>query len=159
MMDFPMPELWRFTIDTATGKVAEEQIDDRPAEFPRVPDAVVGLRHRYGYMMGIPDDPNYDDPMGTSGTILKYDRQTGERSEIALGRGQIPGEPVFVPAAGGTTEDDGYLMTFVYDADSDSSRYLVMDASTMDDSPVASVELPRIPFGFHGSWIPSSVAD
>jgi carotenoid cleavage dioxygenase len=50
-------------------------------------------------------------------------------------------------------------MTFVYDADSDTSRYVVMDASTMDDTPIASIALPRIPFGFHGNWIPSSVAD
>jgi carotenoid cleavage dioxygenase-like enzyme len=29
----------------------------------------------------------------------------------------------------------------------------------MDETPVASIELPRIPFGFHGSWIPTTVAD
>jgi carotenoid cleavage dioxygenase-like enzyme len=159
MMDFPMPELWRFTIDTATGKVHEEQVDDRPGEFPRVADSVIGLPHRYGYMMGLPDDPNYESAASNPGTIIKYDRHTGERSEITLGLGHAPGEPVFVPADGGINEDDGYLMTFVYDADTDTSRYVVMDASTMDDTPVASIELPRIPFGFHGSWIPSTVAD
>jgi carotenoid cleavage dioxygenase-like enzyme len=158
MMDFPSPELWRWTIDTVTGAVREEQVDDRPAEFPRVADSVVGLQHRYGYMMGIPDNPTYDDPKSQSGSILKYDRHTGVRSEISLGTGHIPGEAVFVPADGGTAEDDGYLMTFVYDADADASRFVVFDAATMDDTPIGSVELPRIPFGFHGSWIPSSVA-
>lgn len=157
MMDFPSPELWRWTIDTVTGTVREEQVDDRPAEFPRVADAVVGLPHRYGYMMGIPDNPSYDDPMSQTGTILKYDRQTGERLELALGRGCLPGEPVFVPSDTAASEDDGYLMTFVYDAESDASRFVVLDATTMDPTPVASVELPRIPFGFHGNWIPSSV--
>ncbi|TFH16741.1 MAG: dioxygenase [Acidimicrobiales bacterium] len=159
MMDHPMPQLWRFTIDTVTGRVHEEQVDDRTAEFPRVADSVIGLPHRYGYMTGIPDDPSYESAGSSSGTIVKYDRQTGERSEIVLGLGHVPGEPVFVPADGGKNEDDGYLMTFVYDADTDTSRYVVMDAATMDDTPVASVELPRIPFGFHGSWIPAAVAD
>jgi len=159
MFDFPMPQFWRFTIDTVTGKVHEEQVDDQPGEFPRVADSVVGLPHRYGYMMGLPDDPSYEAAATNRGSIVKYDRQTGERSQIDLELGQMPGEPVFVPADGGKNEDDGYLMTFVYDADSDTSRYVVMDASTMDDTPVASIELPRIPFGFHGSWIPSSVAD
>ena len=158
MMDFPSPSLWRWTIDTVTGRVKEEQIDDRPAEFPRVADSVVGLQHRYGYMMAIPENAGYDDPMSQSGAILKYDRTTGERTEIDLGRGCIPGEPVFVPAEGATAEDDGYLMTYVYDASSDTSRLIVMDAATMDDSPIATVELPRIPFGFHGSWVPSAVA-
>lgn len=158
MMDFPMPELWRWTIDLTTGRVREEQVDDQAAEFPRVPDALVGQQHRYGYMMAVPENASYDDPMSQVGAIYKYDRVAGTRSDITLGRGCIPGEPVFAPADGGKAEDDGYLMTFVYDAGTDTSRYMVFDASTMSSDPVASVDLPRIPFGFHGSWIPSGVA-
>lgn len=156
-MDFPNPYLWRWTIDTRTGKVREEQIDDRPAEFPRVADSVVGLKHRYGYMMGMSGGSG-EDPMSASGAILKYDREVGVRTVIELGRGCAPGEPVFAPAATARSEDDGYLMTYVYDAKSDSSRFVIMDARTMDRTPVASIELPRIPSGFHGSWIPASVA-
>jgi len=159
MMDFPSPELWRWTIDMSSGKVHEEQVDDRPAEFPRVADAVVGLPHRYGYMMGFPDTFSFDDPMSQSGSILKYDRETGVQTELTLGRGCMPGEPVFVPAEGAVEEDDGYLMTFVYDAGTDASRFVIHDAATMDAAPVATVDLPRIPFGFHGSWVPASVAD
>jgi carotenoid cleavage dioxygenase len=158
-MDFPSPELWRWTIDTKTGKVSEEQIDDRSAEFPRVADSVIGLKHRYGYMMGLSLDANPDEPMSTSGAILKYDREKGERSEIELGRGRMGGEAVFVPSASPNAEDDGYLMTFVHDAESDTSQFVIMDAASMDNTPVASVQLPRIPSGFHGSWIPASVAD
>ena len=50
-------------------------------------------------------------------------------------------------------------MTYLHDAESDTSRFVIMDAASMDNEPVASVELPRIPSGFHGSWIPASVAD
>jgi carotenoid cleavage dioxygenase-like enzyme len=158
MMDFPPPELWRWTIDTVSGTVREERVDDRPAEFPRVADSVVGLKHRYGYMMAIPDNPDYSNPMGQTGAIVKYDRETGARTEYVLGQGRLPGEPVFVPADGATAEDDGYLMTYVYDAESDSSEFIVLDAATMDQTPVASIDLPRIPFGFHGNWIDSTVA-
>ena len=159
MMDFPMPQFWRWTIDTVTGKVTEEQVDDRAGEFPRVADSVIGLKHRYGYMMAIPAAFSYDEPMSSSGAIMKYDRETGARSEIDFGRGRMPGEPVFVPADGGKNEDDGYLMTFVYDASSDTSEFVVMDAATMSDTPIASVDLPRVPHGFHGSWVAAAVAD
>lgn len=159
MMDFPMPELWRWTIDTVTGKVHEEQVDDRPSEFPRVADAKVGLKHRYGYSMAVPPKFSYDDPMSSNGAILKYDRETGQRTEIDFGRGRQPGEPVFVPAENAKAEDDGYLMTFVYDASSNTSEFVVMDAKTMSDEPVATVALPRVPHGFHGSWVDASVAD
>ena len=155
-MDFPPPELWRWTIDTVSGKVHEEQVDDRPAEFPRVADSVIGMKHRYGYLAGMSQTK---DPSEASGAILKYDRETGVRSDIEFGRGRTGGEPVFVPAANSSAEDDGYLMTYIYDASSDSSSFVIMDAASMDSTPVASIDLPRIPGGFHGSWIDASVAN
>ncbi len=157
-MDFPNPVLWRWVIDQSTGTVHEEQVDDRPGEFPRVADAVIGQQHRYGYLMAFPETRS-DDPMDNNGAILKYDRQTGERTSIELGAGQTPGEAVFVPAADGEAEDDGYLMTYVHDASTNLSSMAIFDAKEMGAEPIASVHLPRVPFGFHGSWVPSSVAD
>jgi len=139
-----------------SGKVHEEQVDDRPAEFPRVADSVIGMKHRYGYLAGMSQTK---DPSEASGAILKYDRETGVRSDIEFGRGRTGGEPVFVPAANSSAEDDGYLMTYIYDASSDSSSFVIMDAASMDSEPVASIDLPRIPGGFHGSWIDASVAN
>jgi len=158
-MDFPNPYLWRWTIDTKKGTVREEQVDDRPGEFPRVADSRIGQKHRYGYEMGFPGEAAIDDPMKGSGTIYKYDRERGTRIDLDLGRGRTPGEPVFVPADGAKNEDDGYLMTFVHNAATDTSAFVIHDARTMDRSPIASVELPRIPSGFHGSWVPASVAN
>jgi len=156
-VDFPKPYLWRFTIDTVSGRVHEEQVDDRSAEFPRVADANIARPHRYGYMMSASGRP--DHPEEQAGAILKYDRQSGTRTSIEFGRGRVGGEPVFAPAANAKHEDDGYLMTFVYDAATDSSEYVVYDAASMDNEPRARVALPRVPSGFHGSWVPSSVAD
>ena len=158
-MDFPAPDLWRWTIDPSTGQVGEEQVDDRSAEFPRVADSVVGLKHRYGYMMSLSGFPSPEDPMRVSAAILKYDRETGKRMSIEFGPGTECGEAAFVPSASPASEDDGYLMTYVHDARSDTSRFVIMDAGTMDAEPVASVDLPRIPNGFHGNWIPATVVD
>ena len=66
---------------------------------------------------------------------------------------------MFVPAADGKAEDDGYLMTYVYDAATDQSDFVIFDASSMSAEPVATVHLPRVPFGFHGNWVAASVAD
>ena len=156
-MDFPPPELWRWVIDTTSGKVSEEQIDDQSAEFPRVADNVIGLKHRYGYMMSMSSIT--ENPNDAEGSILKYDRESGTRTDIEFGKGRVCGEPVFVPSEDPKAEDDGYLMTYVYDAGRDASSFVIMDAQTMDNEPVAEVELPRIPNGFHGSWVPASVAD
>lgn len=156
-MDFPDPVLWRWTIDTLRGTVHEEQVDDRPAEFPRVADHVVGLKHRYGYMMRMSQGGLTTDPGKTSGGIRKYDREAGTFSDIDLGAGRHGGEAVFAPSANSKTEDDGYLMTYVYDGGTDASQLVIMDAASMDSTPIATIELPRVPSGFHGSWIPASV--
>ena len=155
-MDFPLPMLWRWTIDTVRGTVTEEQIDDRSAEFPRVSDAVIGRKHRYGYEMSM-GDAGFGEV--DAGAILKYDRERGTRTSIELGKGRMCGEVVFAPAATAHSEDDGYLMTFIYDAPTDTSEFVIFDAATMSPDPVATVALPRVPFGFHGSWVPSSVVD
>jgi carotenoid cleavage dioxygenase len=39
------PRLWRWTIDTETGHVAERQLAEQSLEFPRVDERVVGRRH------------------------------------------------------------------------------------------------------------------
>ena len=112
-----------------------------------------------GYMMANATAEAFEDPSITSGAILKYDRISGERTSVDLGRGRMPGESVFVPAANSAAEDDGYLMTYVYDAATDSSDMDINDAATMSSEPVAIVHLPRVPFGFHGNWVAASVAD
>lgn len=65
---------------------------------------------------------------------------------------------MFVPAAGATREDDGYLLTVVSDLKQDASQLLVLDASGLDR--IATVHLPRRGTGgIHGSWIPDTDLD
>lgn len=62
------------------------------------------------------------------------------------------GEPVFVQT--GHAEDEGYVLTFVYDPTSNTSDLVILDAQNFAKGPVARVHLPvRVPYGFHGSWI------
>ena len=50
-------------------------------------------------------------------------------------------------------EDEGWVMSFVYDEGSGKSE--ILDATDFSGKPVARIALPqRVPNGFHGSWIP-----
>ena len=135
-------------MNRVTGKVTERQLDERPSEFPRVPDARAGFDSRYGYTLG----QNSED---AAGEIFKYDYADGAaRSVHTFPVGHSPGESVFVPAEGATNEDDGYLMTYVYKKDTHTSYMAILDASDMAADAVAEIHLPqRVPVGFHGSWI------
>ena len=137
--------LHRWVIDTKKRTVGEQPLDDRPADFPRVADSVVGLKHRYGYMAGLGGDI----PNEFGKRLIKYDLQSGKSQEwVTSGAG----EPVFVQT--GHAEDEGYVLTFVYDPATNTSDLVILDAQNFAKGPVARVHLPvRVPYGFHGSWI------
>jgi carotenoid cleavage dioxygenase len=62
---------------------------------------------------------------------------------------------VFVSDAAAATGDDGWVMAHVCDAARDGSDFAILDAREFAAEPVATISLPqRVPFGFHGSWIP-----
>lgn len=142
------PMMHRWTIHTKTGSVTETQVDDRSVDFPRVPDSLIGLRHRYGYTA------EFGSGLPYASTFRKYDMNSGNSVGHHLREGCMGGEPVFVPAADAGSEDEGYLLSYVYDQKNRTSELVVVDAGTMDDEPVARIHIPaRIPAGFHGSWI------
>ena len=86
------------------------------------------------------------EPSSSTTSILEHEI----RSTSAVAGCQV--SPSFVPKADATSEDDGYLMTYVFDANTDTSEYVIYDAGSMSNEPVATVSLPRVPFGFHGNW-------
>jgi carotenoid cleavage dioxygenase len=89
--------------------------------------------------------------------LVKYDHATGAVSAHELGPDTVTGEAVFVPAADGTAEDDGWLVGITTRRDGSASQLLVLDATDLAAAPVATVTLPRgVPAGFHGSWIPDA---
>jgi carotenoid cleavage dioxygenase len=61
---------------------------------------------------------------------------------------------VFVPASDGASEDEGYVLSYVYDAARDTSDLVILDATDFAASPVATIGLPqRVPYGYHGNWV------
>lgn len=146
--------LWRWTIDLVAGTVTEEQIDDRPGDFGRVDDRMIGLDARYGYLMAMAGEGNAEEPVYGS-ALWKYDLKSGQCWEHHLGDGVRGAEPVFAPASPDAGEDEGWIVTLTHDTASDESRLIVVDAQDFTAPPVATVHLPqRVPYGAHGSWVP-----
>lgn len=144
----PMLHQWR--IDLAAGTVTDEQLDDRPTDFPRINDAYAGLPNRYGYgghSTGfVEGQPPFDG-------VTKFDLQTGAVTTRRYGPTQVCGEAVFAADPASQAEDGGWLLNFVHDQAADRSDVVVLDAGSLDE--VARVHLPRrVPFGFHGSFLP-----
>jgi carotenoid cleavage dioxygenase len=145
----PHPHRW--TIDLTRGSVKEERLDDVVAEFPRIDDRRNGLPFRYGYVGAALDDSGGGAPKFDA--VIKYDTRTGGRT-VHHFKGKGCGEAVFAPRHETAGEDDGYLMTFVYDPEIDGSEFVLLDAQNVATEPIARVRMPhRVPYGFHGNWV------
>ena len=94
----------------------------------------------------------------SEGGLRKYDVKTGEVDNYLPGPALMPGEAIFIPASEtGGAEDEGYLASYVYDKNTQTSAFCLFDATRVSAGPIAKVPLPvRVPVGFHGVWVPDS---
>jgi carotenoid cleavage dioxygenase len=145
------PHLERWSVDLAAGRVTMTTLDDRHVEFPRIDDSLVGRRYRYGYcaeQVGARSD--------TFANLVRYDLSRDEATVHEFGEHVSVGEPVFVRAPDGRSDDEGWVLSVVYDASTELSDLVILDASSFTKEPEAVVHLPaRVPYGFHGSWLPA----
>ena len=48
-----------------------------------------------------------------------------------------------MPASSNADEDDGFVLTYVYDATRDASDLVILDASSFAATPLATIRLPQ----------------
>ena len=144
---------WRFNLKT--GEVREGDIDDLNTEFNKSNPLFHGIKSCYAYHQRIPLLSEGGHTLRFTG-LVKYNNDTGERSQWDYGPGVFGSEAVFAPRSGadrGNAEDDGYVVTLVTDSNTWTSSCLVFDATDIESGPAASVALPhRVPAGFHATW-------
>jgi len=145
----PQARLYEWTFDLTTGKTSERALDDRSVDFPRFDERRMGRPVRYGYCLRL-----------DMGGFVKYDLQEGTSTVHELGPGRRGGEGVFVARPGAQGEDDGWLVSYIYDETERRSELVLIDAANFSATPVARLIIPaRIPFGFHGLWLDGALLD
>lgn len=139
---------WRFNMHT--GAVSSRALDESYyCDFPRIHDDLVGRKNRFTYAARFRVEP-----MPTFEGEMKYDNETGQIQLHSFGEHCESGEAVFVPRTNATAEDDGYVICFVYDAQTGTSECQIIDAQRFEEPPVARIKIPqRVPHGFHAAWV------
>lgn len=149
------PSLVRLDLDTTAGTSRLTTFDDHAQEFPRAhPD--LGLHEaRYIYAIGGGPVASGGGVIEPGNAIIKHDLQQGTTEVASMGRARATAEAVFVADPDREADEDGgWLLSYVYDATTDLSDFVITDAQDIAGGPVATVSLgARVPFGFHGNWI------
>ncbi|EAZ92559.1 carotenoid oxygenase family protein [Crocosphaera chwakensis] len=150
-MSFDKPifgQLWQLTLDLTSKKVTRQPLVKRSCDFPSVHPAFVGQKNRYLYL-NVASKVTNQAPIQS---IMKYDQSNGQYQMWNPGERSFAGEPVFVPRQGTIEEDNGYLLSVVYDACIHRSYLVILDAKNLS-SPLAQCYLTHhLPQGFHGTW-------
>jgi len=163
---WPRSQIVRYRLK-ADGKVEKTVLfaDEKGAndfEVPRINDKHDGLPYCIVYMMqfhtyeyDVDQTSTQSGPMGAVG-LAKRNVCTGER----LGwytPNHYPAEVQFVANPAGTAEDDGALISMVFNGNTNSSYLQILDARTM--KPVAKAELGiKMPFLIHASYFEETSA-
>jgi carotenoid cleavage dioxygenase-like enzyme len=146
-------ERWRIE-----GTTCEQvQVDDRMVEYVQADPVCEGARFRHGYGVEVA-------PAAAGGAeggdvdhlgLLKIDVARGEVRSWRPGEYRVASEPLFVRAADGEGDDEGWLLTVVHDAARAASDIYVLDASSFGRrAPQAVIHLPTgLPFRSHGTWV------
>ena len=146
--------LLRYVIDLAARKLRQEILaDEDEYEMPTINSQVGCLKNRYGYVAR----RGCADFLWSS--VAQVDLQTGKVSSFDFGPGQYCLEPIFAPGSEGSadsrSENQGYLLSEVYDSTTKKSFIAVFRADQVEHGPVAQVMLRHhVPMNFHGSWYP-----
>jgi len=141
-----MAKLTRLRVDLGTGKVASDSWTTGSAnEFPTINPAYAGKHHRYAYMACGPTDRAH----GLQQQLARVDVDSGSVTIHDFGPNGYPGEPLFIST--GSAEDDGVIVTLVFDAAEQRSTIVGLDARDLASKPLFTARLSHhVHYPLHG---------
>lgn len=156
-------QLWRFRVNLSTGTVERQLLEGRCCEFPYVHPARAGRPYRYAYLAAAHDETGN----APHQAIVKVDVESEPRQLWSAAPHGYVGEPIFVPRSSEAfnhglpvanlpgEEDEGWVLTLVYDTQRQCSDLVILDAQHLEQGPVARLHLKHhVPYGLHGSFTP-----
>ncbi len=146
------PQICRWTLDleSENGKASEQVLFDAALDFPKVNPKFEGREYRYGYGVEASLSPSFD-----GAVKMDLERRTLQKQDF---NGGMASELTFVPRPNSSSEDDGWLMGYVFQPQRRQSRFVILDARNFEADPLASVWIAdqHIPIGTHGGYFPEA---
>jgi all-trans-8'-apo-beta-carotenal 15,15'-oxygenase len=144
-----MASLTRLRVDLATGKAESQPHAGTGSanEFPRINPAYTGKPYRYAYIAC----DRAERSEGLQQLLARVDLQSGAVAFHDFGPNGYPGEPVFIATQPDGAEDDGVIVTQVFDAKEQRTSIVGLDARDLAARPLFTARLRHhVPYSLHG---------
>ncbi len=145
-MHLPNVNFRRYKLPLKGGYAKYELMSDNIFEFPRINYLTHNGRY-YQFAYGASKDLSAN---GFLDRLIKIDH-VNQIEKIWQEDNCYPGEPVFIAAPQAKSEDEGVIITMVFNAKHSNNFLLLLDARSFDE--IARAHIPeRLPFGLHGQF-------
>ncbi|MCG8362837.1 MAG: carotenoid oxygenase family protein [Pseudanabaenales cyanobacterium] len=143
-------QLRQIRLRPQTAKISDQEIlveqdCDFPIVSPQAADPDLALTYLSVHR------PGADTRQEMFGAIACYDPARQSLTLADAGENRYPAEPIY--AADALNPQQGWILTVVFDGNTDSSEVWIYDCDRLTDEPVCRLGLPSIiPHSFHGTW-------
>jgi carotenoid cleavage dioxygenase-like enzyme len=145
--------LMRYHLLLEKNEILPEILLQQNVEFPRFDDKLDGKKYRYLYLTI--EDPHHEVSEGSSTGLCKFDLMTKQFKVWNQAHCQAL-EPVFISAPYAEEEDEGIILSVIYDEEEKRSFLLALDGQSFEE--IARAELPwHIPGSFHGQYFMDTI--
>ncbi|KAF8400857.1 hypothetical protein HHK36_014160 [Tetracentron sinense] len=162
--------IYECRLNMTTGELKERNLTGTnfSMDFPTMHENFTGVKNKYGYTQVVDSIASSNSGMAKYGSLAKLCFEEPD-SKLSVMEGiseelikveyhkfeenHFCSGAAFVPKHGGHEEDDGYIVSFVHDEETNLSQVHVIDTKKFGSEPVAKITLPqRVPYGFHGTY-------
>lgn len=141
----------RFIINLPEGKVQIESIDDAVlGEFPQWDWTLSTQENRFAVTTCYPDGG----PKTYFTGIQKIDRFSGKVEVHNFGDYRFTGEPIMVAKPNAKSDEEFYIMCYVYNGNTDKTEVVLMDSQDFTGEMAVIKLSHHLPQGFHGMFTP-----
>jgi all-trans-8'-apo-beta-carotenal 15,15'-oxygenase len=148
--------LWRYSVDITNGSVEKECIVDAPVYFATVNPKFNSKKHQFVYAAIGAHGHEVAPPQG----IAKINVDTKAIQTWFPKEYEFCGEPMFASKKSesvDTIEDNGYIISVLFNGKEKLSEIIILDATKVQDGPIARIPLGiSIPHGLYGCFADTS---
>lgn len=148
--------LWRYKVHPQKGFISKDCITNDQIYFGVVNIDTSGKAHRYVYAAVGALGADVAPPQG----ITKYDMESNSQESWFPESYEFCGEPMYAKRRGDDSEDGGYILTVLFNGNTESSELLVLKANDVKAGPITRIPIGiAVPHGYHGCFASSDDAN